>query len=261
MQAKLTSFALLAALCGLLLLPTTSAANYDNPAPAHHIVALDPGHGGRETGGAHVNKQGKVDLYEKTANLAVARLLAANLRDAGYIVVMTRNADTGVNVPTTDRNGNGVIDTDDDLQARVDIANAAHADILLSLHHDSRTYAPATDMSTVYYCPACAQAAPSYLLARSVSLALSQTFALHGWQIPTRGVIPDSTLGKPSGHLYLLGPHNWRIKRPSTMPGALAEPLFLTNDYAYQLETAPGGYQVLADAYYLGITNYFDSIK
>ncbi len=245
---------LLAALAALLSLPQ---AQVNAQATPPRVVAIDPGHGGSEYGGAHYNKQSYVDLYEKTANLKVALLLAARLRAAGYIVALTRATDSQVNIPRTDRNGNGVIDTDDDLQARVDIANAAKADILVSLHHDSRTYNTAYDNATVYYCAECGHVYNSVQLGLSISAAFSETYALHGWHIPTRGVIPDNTLGKPSGHLYLLGPHNWRIKRPSAMPGVLVEPLFLTNDYAYALETAPGGYEVMADAYYLGITNYF----
>lgn len=244
------------AFAAILSLPQSSVIAQAEQPP---IVAIDAGHGGSEYGGAHYNKLGKVDLYEKTANLNVALLLAQKLRAAGYLVVLTRNSDSQVNIPRIDRNGNKVIDTDDDLQARVDIANAAHADILVSLHHDSRTYNPAYDNTTVYYCAECAHVSESARLGLSISAAFSQTFALHGWKIPSRGIVPDNTLGKPSGHLYLLGPHNWRIKRPSAMPGVLVEPLFLTNDYAYSLETAPGGYNVMADAYYLGIVNYFRS--
>lgn len=248
---------LLLALLGMAL----SLAGGSKAEPlAHRIVAIDPGHGGKETGGAHTNKKtGKVDLWEKDANLTVAKLLAAKLRAADYVVVLTRDSDSAVNVPATDRNGNKVIDNDDDLQARVDIANAARADVLVSLHNDSRSYSPATNNATVYYCAECEQASASLQLGLSISVALSQTYALHGWQIPSRGVVPDRTLGKPSGHLYLLGPRNWRITRPSLMPAVLVEPLFLTNAYAYGLESAAGGEQVLADAYYLGITNYFDN--
>ncbi len=255
MKHKLLSIlTLFAAFAALLSLPQVRVAAQAEPPP---VVAIDAGHGGSEYGGAHYDKAGNVDLYEKTANLNVARLLAAKLRVVGYVVILTRASDSQVNVPATDRNGNGVVDTDDDLQARVDIANAAHADILVSLHHDSRTYDTAYNDATVYYCAECAHVADSMRLGQSISDALHDTYTLYGWQIPSRGIVPDKTLGKPSGHLYLLGPHNWRITRPSQMPGVLVEPLFLTNDYAYALETAPGGYDVMADAYYRGIVNYF----
>ena len=64
---------------------------------------------------------GRVELVEKDVNLAIALFLADELREAGYQRVLTRTTDTRVNEPPVDRNGDGRIDDDDDLQARVDV--------------------------------------------------------------------------------------------------------------------------------------------
>jgi hypothetical protein len=68
-----------------------------------------------------------------------------------------------------------------------------------------------------------------------------------GWAIPNDGVLPDTTLGSfvgdPSSgglagaaaaydHLLLLGPAEaGYFSTPSTMPGAVIEPLYLTDPF------------------------------
>ncbi len=53
-------------------------------------IAIDPGHGGEDLGST---RQG---LYEKNANLAIALYLKKELEDAGYEVLMIRDADVDV---------------------------------------------------------------------------------------------------------------------------------------------------------------------
>src|SRR5438067_12563105 len=91
--------------------------------------AVDPGHGGKETGA--VSRSG---LAEKDVNLRIGLKLAGLLRAGSYVPVLTRDCDRQVNTAGQDLNANGVVDVDDDLQARVDAANAAHADIVVSIH-------------------------------------------------------------------------------------------------------------------------------
>ena len=63
----------------------------------------------------------------------MATRLADLLRAAGLNVVQSRTADAQVNA-TKDLTGDGKIALADDLQARVDAANAAKADILVAVH-------------------------------------------------------------------------------------------------------------------------------
>ena len=79
-----------------------------------HIV-LDPGHGGRETGAI-----GPTGVTESELNLDVAERVADRLRDAGAVVVLTRNAD--IRVP---------------IEGRAAVAEALDPVAFLSIHHNS----------------------------------------------------------------------------------------------------------------------------
>jgi len=77
-------------------------------------VVLDAGHGGSNTGGAGV----VAGIYEKRITLALTRLVAAKLAAVpGIEVVLTRQGDEFVT-----------------LRERVRMANAARADLFLSIH-------------------------------------------------------------------------------------------------------------------------------
>ncbi|MBA4370856.1 MAG: hypothetical protein C0418_04680, partial [Coriobacteriaceae bacterium] len=118
------------------------------PAEAHALyVYLDPGHGGPYS---NANANG---LREKTVNLQIALELRSQLQARGHRVGMTRTADRAVGPgdrPTwnfddltqtwafaadgTTRYSGGV--PRDDLQARVNRANVAGADLFVSIHNN-----------------------------------------------------------------------------------------------------------------------------
>ena len=75
-------------------------------------IAIDAGHGGRDTGAI-----GTKGLREKDATLSIARKVAARLKALGFKVVMTRDSDAYVG-----------------LGERTRIANEAGADLFLSVH-------------------------------------------------------------------------------------------------------------------------------
>ncbi|MBI3857330.1 MAG: N-acetylmuramoyl-L-alanine amidase [Planctomycetes bacterium] len=81
-------------------------------------IAIDPGHGGMHTGG-----KGLTGLMEKDINLGVSLNLQRILESLGARVVMTRTQD-----------GHFDSHVDEDLDARVDIVNAAKPDLFLSIH-------------------------------------------------------------------------------------------------------------------------------
>ncbi|MGH2350121.1 MAG: N-acetylmuramoyl-L-alanine amidase, partial [Chloroflexota bacterium] len=91
---------------------------------AGKTIAVDPGHGGRDPGAVHHG------LHEAEVNLAIALELRPFLEAAGARVVLTRDGDRAV------ASSGG---TDDDLQARVHIANAAEADLFLSIHSNAHS--------------------------------------------------------------------------------------------------------------------------
>jgi N-acetylmuramoyl-L-alanine amidase len=82
------------------------------------VIAVDAGHGGMHTGG-----KGSTGLLEKDINLKVALNLQEILESWGARVVMTR---------TADRHFDSQVD--EDLDARVQIVNAARPSLFLSIH-------------------------------------------------------------------------------------------------------------------------------
>src|SRR5438270_14088035 len=100
-------------LIALLLVP--NAASGATGRTKHHtvspyIVVLDAGHGGQmhygdESGAPSADGT----LLEKTMTLVVAKLAAADLRQMGYRVYLTRTQDQPVNTPPRDWNGDGKI--------------------------------------------------------------------------------------------------------------------------------------------------------
>jgi len=217
---------------------------------AGKLVAIDPGHGGIETGA--VANSG---LAEKDVNLRIALELAAMLRSGGYVPVLTRNSDRRVNAAGRDLNGDGVVNTDDDLQARVDIANAAHADILVSIHNNGSLDSSMRG-TTIYYCDARPFSAEDIKLAASLRTHLLASIRTTGYDPVDRGISDDAPLKKPFGHLFVLGPLTPRMARASNMPGALGETLYLSNPTEAAWLGREAMITALARGYYEGIVGY-----
>jgi len=95
------------------------------PPPDKHVVVIDPGHGGIDTGTSGVN-----GLQEKDLVLDEALRLGRELVRRGYTVHLTR--DTDVFIP---------------LKERVTIARSWHADLFVSLHADSNPDASVNGLS------------------------------------------------------------------------------------------------------------------
>src|SRR5262249_40102423 len=96
-------------------------------------VVLDPGHGGSEEGARGEGARGPGGLFEKDATLALARTMQETLARRGSKVVLTRTSDASVG-----------------LEDRAAAANAAKADVFLSIHcNASRT--PTAHGTEVYY--------------------------------------------------------------------------------------------------------------
>jgi N-acetylmuramoyl-L-alanine amidase len=120
------------------------------PAPAARakIVVLDPGHGGVEEGA-----KGPGGLLEKDATLALAKSVQEVLARRGYRVVMTRGSDATVG-----------------LDDRAAAANAARADVFLSIHCNASRAATAHG-TEVYYLSLDASDRAAALLAESENAA------------------------------------------------------------------------------------------
>ncbi len=83
------------------------------PASGAPLIMIDPGHGGTNTGAASTVE----GVYEKHITLSMAAALQRRLESRGFRVALTRTSDTYVT-----------------LRGRVRRANAAGADLFVSLH-------------------------------------------------------------------------------------------------------------------------------
>ncbi|HTI33136.1 MAG TPA: N-acetylmuramoyl-L-alanine amidase [Miltoncostaea sp.] len=201
-------------------------------------VAVDPGHGGGDTGAVgqlppgtvtglppRTDAQGRPILLEKDVNLDIGLRLDAWLRANGGRTLLTRNQDlAGGNVPYTTEGA--------DLKARTDAANAADVDIFVSIHNNAMgsTAGSGTETFHYYY-----SSAASRTLANAVQTQVVATLGL-----PDRGV-------KTAG-FYVL--------RHTTLPAILVEGGFLTNATDVLMLADPNVRQRIAEAVGRGIAAY-----
>ncbi|MBP7175004.1 MAG: N-acetylmuramoyl-L-alanine amidase [Thermoclostridium sp.] len=126
-------------------------------------VIIDAGHGGEDPG----KVSGYSGVNEKELNLSIAKLLADQLEDAGYRVIMTREEDKLVYKEGT----NDITDKrKQDLTRRKEMMDNGGADIAVSIHMNdfsqSKYYG-----AQVFYPP---DSEKSKLLAVNVQMALRQ---------------------------------------------------------------------------------------
>jgi N-acetylmuramoyl-L-alanine amidase len=215
------------------------------------IIAIDPGHGGIEVGASAAFADGTV-LREKDLNLKVALRTAAILRANGFQVVTTRTTDARVN-PTRDVTGDGKANLTDDIQARIDLANSARATLLLSIHLNG--YEDRTQRGTeVYYDNSRPFALRSRRLAELAQTNLLRELAATGAQTRDRSVKITERAAGAGNSFYLLGP---KSVRPSQMPGALGEALFLTNTSDADRLRDPATLEAIAQAYAKAVMAYY----
>jgi N-acetylmuramoyl-L-alanine amidase len=237
------------------------------PSPMPPLIAIDAGHGGRDLGAVVVDSRGRLDLTESAVNLAIAMELWDQLLERGYRVFMVREGDYELNSDLLDVNGDGVVNYIDELQARVDAINEVGADLLLSIHQNAfyrPDGSPRPDVggTVTFYCADRPFSADNLRFAQLVQAELVATFQELGHDAHDRGVRQDSelrTASNPEAHLILLGPKTERIARPSQMPGALSETLFLTHRVELTLVKEEAVLRRLALAYADAIDAYYAS--
>ncbi|HIJ56909.1 MAG TPA: N-acetylmuramoyl-L-alanine amidase [Deltaproteobacteria bacterium] len=114
----------------LVLSLTAFAAPAKRPIPGAYLgtVAIDPGHGGHDTGA-----KGAEGYHEKTVTLILARLISDRLQP-DYRVILTRNADYRLDIPD-----------------RTAVANQEGADLFISIHAGGSYLKEATGLSVFYF--------------------------------------------------------------------------------------------------------------
>lgn len=189
----------------------------DNGVLRGKVIVVDPGHGGSNPG-AVAN-----DTRESDDNLAVGIKLRDVLTQAGAKVIMTRDTDRTV-APEGNTLGQ-------ELQARVDLAEANHADIFVSIHSNEN---PDSNI---------AGAMTFYSSGKSPDLAMAVQSAL----IKETGAIDKGT-----------SPATYYVLRNTTMPGILVEMGFVSNPAEAARLQSDAYRSNIARGIFNGIVKYFN---
>jgi N-acetylmuramoyl-L-alanine amidase len=219
-------------------------------------VFLDAGHGGPDPGAQGATSSGR-SVDEARLTLPVALAAAADLRADGYRVVLSRTANTGTALATsadTTETGYTTQGKHKDLVARIRCANLASADALVSIHFDAYDD-PSVRGALTLYDSVRPFSTANHTLATLLQHEVVAALADAGWRVPDRGVADDTIAGGGAqtakgmayGHLDLLGPPAaGYLDRSTAMPGALVEPLYITNPAEADVAAGRPGQQAIA---------------
>lgn len=189
------------------------------------LVVIDPGHGADDPG-----KVGVSGINEKDLNLEIALRLKEYLSEQGIDVVMTREED----VSLAEEGAQSVKVSD--LKKRVEIIEAAGADLAISIHQNSYTDSAVSGAQVFYY----GDSVQGKLLAESLQQSL------------VNNLDPSNTRAAKSNESYY-------ILKKTSIPTVIVECGFLSN---------PEEEELLADAEYQekivlaiceGIQDYLES--
>jgi N-acetylmuramoyl-L-alanine amidase len=226
-------------------------------------VFLDAGHGGIDPGGVGTTVAGR-PIYEADVNLPIELNAMQLLRARGFRVVVSRTRNS-----TVVRLGGGDVSdgalsiqgSHDDVAARDVCANLAKADVLVGIYMDAGA-SPQNAGSVTSYDADRPFSPANRRLAGLLQNDVLSTMNAQGWNIPDEGVLPDTNLGSYVGsstaggiagaaaaydHLLLIGPAmSGFFSTPSQMPGAVIEPLYLTDPFEGSIAGSRHGQQVIA---------------
>lgn len=257
--------------------PTPTATHVARRVP---VVVLDPGHAVDESGAAAHG------VVEKESNLDMAVRIATLLRARGVEAILTREADVRATPPGDQpTRAQGFSGTRNDLQARIDLANAAKADVFVSLHSNGAGD-PSIRGYEVYYNAQRPFAAANHALARALLDGVTAAMGAEGYPATARGVIDDTCLKAFQGRcfpLFVLGPPRVTDRdevyrrggtpealgfapgqqsittRATEMPGALVELLFISSPEDAALLRDEGARNAMARGVAFGILDHLAS--
>jgi N-acetylmuramoyl-L-alanine amidase len=152
----------------------------------------------------------------------------------------------------------------DDVAARDRCANMAGAAILIGIYLNAF---PGGAGCVTDYDASRTFSAGNRMLATMLQRDVLAAMNARGWGIPDGGVQPDTGMGsaitaadQAYGHLMLLGPAKaGYFTTPSHMPGALIEPLFVTDPFEASIAASARGQDVIAMGIAEAVDQYFAS--
>lgn len=223
------TFIFLTAIIGLtLILSQLIKANISQSRPHTIIYAttiiLDAGHGGKDGGASTAT-----GIHERDIVLNITKIIEEQLRIQGFNVIMTRSGDADLASPNNTRNRKK-----EDLTRRVEIFNTTSDAIAISIHANAINNARWSGAQT-FFDP---KRRENKELATQIMTSLQNN--LHNLTREAR----------PISNIYIL--------RNSTIPTALVEVGFLSNQAEAQLLTCPDYQQLIAYAIFEGILSYLE---
>lgn len=202
----------------ILLNDRTSSSEAESSRLANKKICIDPGHGGSDPGA-----MGPSGTKEKDNCLAISLLLRDMLEKHGAEIIMTRDKDNDVSYPGATAN--------EELEARVDIANNSDADLFISIHNDSFTNPRASGTTTFHYGDK-----ESASLAGYIQQALVKNLG-------------TTDRGTRFASFYVI--------RHTNMPAVLVEVAFISNAEEEILLASAEGRNLAAQSIFEGILKYY----
>jgi N-acetylmuramoyl-L-alanine amidase len=209
--------------------------------PRVRVIALDPGHGGKDPGKGNP----RLKINEKALALDTALRLAALLKKQGYKVVMTRAGDKFIDLPD-----------------RPEIARRLGADLFISLHFNAAAVPSARGVEVFTLTPQSQYSTADTTRDDDASAAAATAGnandpwnALLGYHLHRELVqglkVPDRGLKRA----------RWAVLRPAPCPAVLVESGYLSNDAEARLIATPAYRQQIAAAIAKGVAAYASALN
>ncbi|HEX6449508.1 MAG TPA: N-acetylmuramoyl-L-alanine amidase [Trebonia sp.] len=237
----------------------------NGPNATGKTVFLDAGHGGMDPGGVGVTQDG-TQVTEAQVNLPIEMAAMRALTADGYRVVVSRTTwGTVRRLGPGDTDGRllTVAGSHAEVEARDICANMGHANLLVGVYENSGGGGAAGAVTG--WDSARSFSRSNYRFATLLQSDVLGELNHAGYGIPDGGVQDDSQLGstlsargRAYGHLVLLGPPMaGYVTTPSQMPGALIEPLFITDPFEASVADSSRGQRLIADGIAKAVSQYF----
>ncbi|HEY1765138.1 MAG TPA: N-acetylmuramoyl-L-alanine amidase [Opitutaceae bacterium] len=225
------------------LLPSLRPGRCGPPPNPPRTIVLDPGHGGTDQGATN----SRLGAIEKACTLDVALRLRKRLEQAGYTVILTRDADYDISKTL-----------------RSEVANRARADLFVSIHFNSLFPNTKTTGVEVLCFPPSSQRSADAWGAESKDNSEkkdSPVNAFNAWSSILASALHrrllealhDGDRGEKLEHLGVL--------RGLNCPGVLVEPAFVSSDVEGARLSTPAYRETIAEALFAGVQDYADEIK
>jgi len=208
-----------------LLLPKNFTKN--NP---RRVVVLDPGHGGKDSGGV-----GCHNTYEKKVVLEISQLVKRNLRNANIAVHMTRDSDKFI-----------------ELDQRPRLAIRTKADLFVSIHANKASRVGANGIET-FVMTACGFASTTSSKADNKSYPGNNN---NIYNTILASMIHSELLVKTGATDRGVKHARFKVLKDATCPATLVEVGFLTNSAEAKKLITPAYLDKIATGITAGILNY-----